>query len=252
MAREAAYEEVLIAEGSDWFWWYGDDHSSDHDAEFDDLFRRHLRNAYRLLNRPVPDDLFITNISTSGPVYEVQPPIGWIAPVIDGRETSYFEWLGAGSFDVRRAGGAMHQIDAAPPVVTSIRFGFSQASELCIRLEGPSPMAEQLAAGYEFTVAFLGPKALKLTAKSNGSDNGCYVNHDAAHARVATVLELCLPLAVLDAVPGALVSFAIAVTCVTAAPDGVDRIVAVERHPDRHPIDVQVPGREFDAAHWRA
>src|SRR5206468_11958380 len=36
MAREAAYEEVLIAEGSDWFWWYGDDHSSDHDAEFDD------------------------------------------------------------------------------------------------------------------------------------------------------------------------------------------------------------------------
>jgi len=113
-------------------------------------------------------------------------------------------------------------------------------------------MAEQLAAGYEFTVAFLGPKPLKLTAKSNGSDNGCYVNHDAAHARVATVLELCLPLAVLDAVPGALVSFAIAVTCVTAAPDGVDRIVAVERHPDRHPIDVQVPGREFDAAHWRA
>src|ERR1019366_3577606 len=42
--RAAAREEVLIAEGSDWFWWYGDDHSSDHDAEFDDLFRRHLRN----------------------------------------------------------------------------------------------------------------------------------------------------------------------------------------------------------------
>src|SRR5205085_10359214 len=40
-----AREEVLIAEGSDWFWWYGDDHSSDHDPEFDDLFRRHLRNV---------------------------------------------------------------------------------------------------------------------------------------------------------------------------------------------------------------
>ena len=251
-AHEAAYDEVLIAEGSDWFWWYGDDHSSDHDEDFDDLFRRHLRNAYRLLNRPVPDDLFLTNISTSGPAEEVLPPIGWIAPVIDGRDTSYFEWLGAGSFTVRRTGGAMHQIDAAAPIVTSIRFGFSQAAELCIRLEGPSPMAEQLAAGYEVTVAFLGPKPLKVTTKSTGSDNGCYVNHRAARVRAAAALELCLPLAALEALPGTLVSFAIAVTCITAAPDGVDRVIAVERHPDRQPIEVQVPGREFDAAHWRA
>ena len=42
-----AREELFIAEGSDWFWWYGDDHSSEHDLEFDDLFRRHLRNVYR-------------------------------------------------------------------------------------------------------------------------------------------------------------------------------------------------------------
>src|SRR5204862_488924 len=48
-ALARAREEVFIAEGSDWFWWYGDDHSSEHDLEFDDLFRRHLRNVYRLL-----------------------------------------------------------------------------------------------------------------------------------------------------------------------------------------------------------
>ena len=51
-ARERALEELLIAEGSDWFWWYGDDHSSDHDADFDDLFRCHLRNAYAALGAP--------------------------------------------------------------------------------------------------------------------------------------------------------------------------------------------------------
>src|SRR5947207_1401029 len=56
-ARAAAYEEILIAEGSDWCWWYGDDHSSDNDLDFDDLFRRHLRNAYRLLGKPAPDEL---------------------------------------------------------------------------------------------------------------------------------------------------------------------------------------------------
>ena len=59
-----ARQELLIAEGSDWFWWYGDDHSSEHDLEFDDLFRRHLRNVYQMLGQPIPEELFVTNIST--------------------------------------------------------------------------------------------------------------------------------------------------------------------------------------------
>ena len=58
---------MLIAEGSDWFWWYGDDHSSDHDLAFDDLFRRHVRNVYRALDAPIPEELFVTNITTQPP-----------------------------------------------------------------------------------------------------------------------------------------------------------------------------------------
>ena len=53
---------MLIAEGSDWFWWYGDDHSSEHDLEFDELFRRHVRNVYRALEKPIPEELWVTNI----------------------------------------------------------------------------------------------------------------------------------------------------------------------------------------------
>jgi alpha-amylase/alpha-mannosidase (GH57 family) len=63
-ARDQAYEELLIAEGSDWFWWYGDDHSSDQDRDFDELFRRHLRNAYEALGLEPPAELHVTNIST--------------------------------------------------------------------------------------------------------------------------------------------------------------------------------------------
>jgi alpha-amylase/alpha-mannosidase (GH57 family) len=105
----AAREEVLIAEGSDWFWWYGDDHSSAHDAEFDDLFRRHLRNVYRLLNRPVPDELYVPNRSTDRAVAAQIDPTGRIAPTIDGELTSYFEWLGAGSYEAHDVAGAMHK-----------------------------------------------------------------------------------------------------------------------------------------------
>ena len=74
VALAGAREEVLIAEGSDWFWWYGDDHSSDQDLEFDDLFRRHLRNVYRLLRKPVPDELFVSNISRPRRAAGRRPP----------------------------------------------------------------------------------------------------------------------------------------------------------------------------------
>jgi alpha-amylase/alpha-mannosidase (GH57 family) len=245
-AREAAREEILVAEGSDWFWWYGDDHSSDHDAEFDDLFRRHLRNAYQLIGQAVPEELFVSNITTGARADGVQPPVGWLTPMIDGRDSGYFEWLGAGVFDVPRTTGAMHQIDAGPPVVDRVRFGFSHEG-LCVRLEGPEPMADQLRNGHELTLAFLRPEGLRITAKSTGSDNGCYVNHQAVRAAVATALEVVVPLSVLGSGPGQMLSFAVIVH--RRGPHGV---AAIERHPDRHPIDVQVPGADFDAAHWRA
>ncbi|HQH46920.1 MAG TPA: glycoside hydrolase, partial [Candidatus Aminicenantes bacterium] len=42
-------EEILIAEGSDWFWWRGEDH-----PEFEALFRGHLASAYAGRGLPVP------------------------------------------------------------------------------------------------------------------------------------------------------------------------------------------------------
>jgi len=49
-----AYEELLVAEGSDWMWWFGNDFTSDSDAIFDGLFRRHIANIYELVGLPVP------------------------------------------------------------------------------------------------------------------------------------------------------------------------------------------------------
>ena len=68
---------------------------SDHDREFDDLFRRHVRNVYRALELPIPEDLFVTNITTAALGRGIRRPSG-LQPEIDGEVTSYFEWLGAG------------------------------------------------------------------------------------------------------------------------------------------------------------
>jgi len=52
-----AFEALYIAEGSDWFWWYGDDQDSGRDEEFDALFRMHLINVFRALGLEPPLDL---------------------------------------------------------------------------------------------------------------------------------------------------------------------------------------------------
>ena len=105
--REQAFKELLIAEGSDWFWWYGDDHSSEHDLEFDELFRRHLRNVYQMLAQPLPEELFATNISTGHVPLTVVTPVGLLNPVLDGRSSSYFEWLAAGIVETDGPSGTM-------------------------------------------------------------------------------------------------------------------------------------------------
>ena len=52
-----AYEELLVAEGSDWMWWFGNDFSSDSDAIFDALFRQHIGNIFQLIGLPQPEGL---------------------------------------------------------------------------------------------------------------------------------------------------------------------------------------------------
>ncbi|MDD5197216.1 MAG: glycoside hydrolase family 57 protein [Candidatus Omnitrophica bacterium] len=48
-----AWKQIYILEGSDWFWWYGEDP----DGAFDRLFRRHLSNFYTLIAKNPPDYL---------------------------------------------------------------------------------------------------------------------------------------------------------------------------------------------------
>ena len=53
-AAPAAFESLYAAEGSDWFWWLGEDQDSSEDDRFDDLFRAHLRGVYRALGAEPP------------------------------------------------------------------------------------------------------------------------------------------------------------------------------------------------------
>ena len=49
-----AYEYMLLAEGSDWFWWYGLDQDSTVDYYFDQAFKDLLRMVYLSLGLEEP------------------------------------------------------------------------------------------------------------------------------------------------------------------------------------------------------
>jgi alpha-amylase/alpha-mannosidase (GH57 family) len=102
-----AYEELLIAEGSDWCWWYGPEHDSANRPEFDQLFRDHLANVYLALRIPPPEELSRPILRVSVKEFH-QIPSGPVRPTIDGEVSSYFEWLGAGIYRVDGRSGAMH------------------------------------------------------------------------------------------------------------------------------------------------
>jgi len=46
---DAAYEAMLFAEGSDWFWWYGNDQQSGNDRYFDTAYRELIGSVYDAL-----------------------------------------------------------------------------------------------------------------------------------------------------------------------------------------------------------
>ena len=89
-----AKEELFVAEGSDWFWWYGEPNESGADNIFDYLFRERLRNVYRTFDKPTPKNLDIPLISMVGK--PIRQPLGYISPTIDGLETLETEWEHAG------------------------------------------------------------------------------------------------------------------------------------------------------------
>jgi alpha-amylase/alpha-mannosidase (GH57 family) len=117
-----AFEAVLAAEGSDWCWWYGPEHSSANDAEFDAFYRKLLTEVYRSLGAEAPDVL-AEPIKRQPVPAVVLPPSAYLTVKVDGRETTYFEWMGAGLYSADRRSTAMH---GRLMLLHEIRYGFDE------------------------------------------------------------------------------------------------------------------------------
>jgi len=105
--RKLAFDEILIAEGSDWNWWYGPEHHSANDHDFDELYRKHLSNVYQALGAAPPDSL-AQPITGAEVRPSFVPQTAYIHPRVTGDKVRYFEWMGAAVYTADHRAGAMH------------------------------------------------------------------------------------------------------------------------------------------------
>ena len=222
-ARARALEELLIAEGSDWFWWYGDDHSSDHDREFDDLFRRHVRNVYRALGQSAPDDLYLTNISTEG---AAEGPIALgvlTSPRVDGRSADFTQWASAADVPIGGGGGTMHRV--AGQLVRGLKVAADTRS-LYLRVDGVDLIRRLNAGHLRLAILQDRPYPIKLEPTWAVADTAmASVSFEQLRARGGERVSLTLLITDLEG-------------------------HVFEQHPATRPFEIDLPTSEHDAVQW--
>jgi hypothetical protein len=158
-----AQQELLVAEGSDWNWWYGPEHSTANDEEFDLLYRKHLSNIYRLLHASPPDELALPIKKPRVGAINVAPT-SLIEPKVDGMVTTYFEWLGAGVYSPDYRSGSLH---GAAQFVDALHYGHGEKA-IYLRLDLKDAFISAHPK-FEVRINFNGESHARLHASVSGS-----------------------------------------------------------------------------------
>jgi alpha-amylase/alpha-mannosidase (GH57 family) len=243
--HQSAWQSIYATEGSDWFWWYGEEHASREDPEFDALFRAHIRHVYETLGIHVPHRVLEPIMARKRGIATPLEPVAVIKPVLDGRVTTFYEWKLAGLYESYRDGAKGL---ARSRVLDSIYFGFDHDS-LYLRFDTSiSPQAPDFA-DYTFQLEFEDPTHMVMSlrapeARSPGQ-TALMVEPDSVageiEAAALEVVEIRVPFAQIQASPGALVSLRIAV---------LEAGGVIERRPIHDMLSLSVPKPDFEAEHW--
>jgi len=253
-AVKSAWREIYIAEGSDWFWWYGDDNTSAFDFQFDALFRSHLIKVYELLGLEVPSQLYSPVIGAAGtkPQAMAAPPAGFLKPNIDGKVTHYYEWRLGGYCDLSKSGGSMRQ---ALSVVRALYYGFD-VENLFVRVDTMTkPTSQEFS---EITLVFevaapvrvrikvrLGPdgKAEPRVSTEKRLDSTWQTIPASVRWALADIVELAIPFVDIGLSPGSKVDAVLLV---------FREGMVVESWPAQEKLSFQVPSDEFESNIWTA
>jgi hypothetical protein len=236
---DRAWEELYIAEGSDWFWWYGDDKARPEDAVFDQLFRKHLQNVYLLLGDVPPSELARSiRRRCFKPLFTL--PRALLEVTIDGRYT-FFEWVGAGHYACRDEKGAL----AARGPLREVHFGFDQ-ERLLVRIDCDGPARAALADADALRLIFLEPEGREVRLEHPGhADEIVRLEGGTAapglQGAADQIAELAVPFDLLGVPVGGTVRFVVEVL---RGGQGIDRA------PREAALALTRPAPDFERIMW--
>ncbi len=204
VTAEMICRSLYAAEGSDWFWWYGDDHFSPHSDRFDRLFRQHLMNIYHLLGQDPPREL-LEPIKKKNPAGLIREPAAFIDPEINGRISDYFEWLAAGLYDLTRQGSAMHSSDR---MLQSFYYGFNEKS-LFFRIDGIQDLNRLLHESDVHTLHLIQDREYRLALQIRADGGILQIKENGVWTptcvyctwKILRICEVCIPLDLLHLAP---------------------------------------------------
>jgi alpha-amylase/alpha-mannosidase (GH57 family) len=250
-----AREHLFVAEGSDWCWWYGDEHFTPHGPEFDRLFRHQLKAAYREMGEASPDALDIPIIRPdrmpAGTSY-LQSPRMYLRPRISGNITSYFEWSGATRYVPNPGFGTMHR--AGHGILACLHYGFDE-NFLYLRADFNAAVSE-IATPIEVEFLFpaknrkismvIGPsdRTLALSAgtiEESADDKDAGTHPETIAAAFQKVLELGIPFRLLRCEGEDTIDF-----FMTLSGNGL----IGERWPMYGTFTAELPGKDFEERMW--
>lgn len=241
----AAREHLLAAEASDWFWWYGEDFTTESAAEFDSLFRGHIQQVFRILDRNLPSRAMspiAAGVRPAGHATPARQPTGFITPRLDGLAQSWRDWLGAGLFRAEHArGGSMHQ---SVGVFSQVVFGFDP-DHLYLRLDpaGEGPLEESID-GLRIRLQKQG-RTLELRGTFSHGDISLLDQEKgerAGHGKVRAIVELAIPLSLVGLSAGDRIEVSIS---------GTRGEVEADRIPSHGWLLLEVPGVDFERILWK-
>lgn len=239
-AAAQAWRSFYAAEGSDWMWWFGDTHSSAHDAEFDRLFRLHLGNAYRQLDRPVPE--WLQHPVTLPVPPAVACPTATIRPTIDGLDSSYYEWLYAGALDLRKSYAAIHR---GAQRLLKLYYGFDEA-HWYLRLDVDREALHRLSE-WRLQLHLPDQQARLEVARSSTGHWAAALHHGASVQPLVCayqrILEVAIPRRAIPVGASQRLELSIALY-------GERDTEPLERYPLHGAFRLMVPTEELDAAAW--
>jgi alpha-amylase/alpha-mannosidase (GH57 family) len=190
-----ALDFMYLAEGSDWFWWYGADQDSGTDTYFDEGYRALLRGVYESLGEPVPPFVDAPIIAAqTAPA--LQEPTGIITPIVDGLAADG-EWRAAGRYEAR--GGAQAR---AADVIAAFYYGYD-AQNLYVRVDARQDWAELGAAIVGLYVGVPGVASPIGAARfGTGDDQPTLLGFNATHLAEAALKGGALAAAALSTAGG--------------------------------------------------